>query len=47
MNTHIPKRAPILEVEVPMDSRIFRERLQGEKPIGLSSSLYQWKTLGM
>jgi hypothetical protein len=30
-----------------MDSRIFKERLQGPKPIGLKSSLYHWKDLGM
>jgi hypothetical protein len=29
-----------------MDSQIFKEQLQGLKPIGLKSSLYHWKTLG-
>jgi hypothetical protein len=28
-----------------MDSRIFREKLQGSKPIGLKSSLYHWKSI--
>jgi hypothetical protein len=45
MNTHTPKWAPILGVGVPVDSWIFKEWLQGSKPIGLGSSLYHWKTL--
>jgi hypothetical protein len=45
MNLHTPKRTPTLEVVVPMDSQIFKERLQGSKPIGLKSSLYYWKAL--
>jgi hypothetical protein len=28
-----------------MDSRIFRARLQGLKPIGLKSYLYHWKPI--
>jgi hypothetical protein len=47
MNLHIPKWAPILGVGVLMDSQIFREQFQGSKPIGLKSSLYKWKDLGM
>jgi hypothetical protein len=35
MNSHTPKWAPVLRVEVPMNSWIFREWLQGSKPIGL------------
>jgi hypothetical protein len=34
MNLHIPKWTPILGIRVPTDSRIFRGRLQGSKPIG-------------
>jgi len=40
MNPHTPKATPTWEVEVPKDSRIFRERLQGSKPIGLKNYLY-------
>jgi hypothetical protein len=29
-----------------MGSQIFRERLQGSKPIALRRSLYHWKALG-
>jgi hypothetical protein len=43
---HTTKWAPTLGVGVLMDSRIFREWLQGSKPIGLRSSLYRWKVLG-
>ncbi len=43
MNPHTPKRAPTLGVGVSMESRIFREWLQGSTPIGLKSSLYHWK----
>jgi hypothetical protein len=28
-----------------MDSRIFKERLQGSKPIRLKKSLYHWKAI--
>jgi hypothetical protein len=45
MNPHIPKWAPILGVEVPMNSWIFIEQLQRLKPIELTISLYCWKTL--
>jgi hypothetical protein len=45
MNLHTPKWAPILGVGVLMDSWIFKEHLQGSKPIELSSSLYNWKYL--
>jgi hypothetical protein len=47
MNLHTPKWAPTLRVGVPMDSRIFKERLQGSKPIGLTSFLYHWKAIEM
>jgi hypothetical protein len=39
MNPHTPKWVPTLEIGVPMDSRIFWERLQRSKLIGLKSSL--------
>jgi hypothetical protein len=47
MNLNTPKWAPTLEVEVPMDSRFFKEQLQRSKLIGLKSSSYHWKSLGM
>jgi hypothetical protein len=34
-----------LGIKVPMDSRTFKERLQGSNPIGLRSILYLWKVL--
>jgi len=40
------QRVPTLGVKVPMDSRIFKGRLQGSKLIGLSF-LYHWKVLEM
>jgi hypothetical protein len=46
MNPHTPKGTPTLGVGVPVDSQIFRERLQGSKLIGLKRSLYRWKALG-
>jgi hypothetical protein len=30
-----------------MDSWIFKECLQGPKPIGLKSSLHNWKSFGI
>jgi hypothetical protein len=35
----------MLGVGVPMDSRMFRKRLQGSKPNRLRSSLYHWKDI--
>jgi hypothetical protein len=43
--TLTPQGSSILGVGVPVDSRIFRGRLQGSKLNGLKSSLYQWKYL--
>jgi hypothetical protein len=43
MNPHIPKGAPTLGVGIPVDFRMFKEQLQGSKPIGLTHSLYHWK----
>jgi hypothetical protein len=40
MNLHTPKATPTLGIEVPMNSRIFKGRLQGPKLNGLRSSLY-------
>jgi hypothetical protein len=45
MNTHTPKWAPTLGVEVPADSQIFKERLQRSNPIALRSFLYHWKAI--
>jgi hypothetical protein len=45
MNPHTPKATSTWGVGVPMDSQIFREKLQGSKPIGLKSSLYHWKSI--
>jgi hypothetical protein len=46
MNPHTPKWTPILGIRVPMDSWIFKKRLQESKPNGLRSYLYHWKALG-
>jgi hypothetical protein len=46
MNLHTPKWAPTLGVGVSMNSWIFREQLQGSKPIVMWSFLYHWKALG-
>jgi hypothetical protein len=43
MNTHTPKATPTLGDGVSVDSRNFRERLQGSNLNGLWRSLYQWK----
>ncbi len=43
MNPHTLKATPTLGDEVPVDSRNFRERLQGPKLNGLWHSLYHWK----
>jgi hypothetical protein len=40
MNLHTPKGTPTLGIEVPVDSRIFKERSQGSKLIGLRCYLY-------
>jgi hypothetical protein len=45
MNPHTPKWIPILRIQVPMDSQIFSEQLQGSKFIELRSSLYHQKVL--
>jgi hypothetical protein len=45
MNPHTPKGTPTLEVGIPMDSQIFKEQLQGSKPIGLRIFFYYWKAL--
>jgi len=47
IDPHTPKGTPTLGVRIPMDSQIFRGRLQGSKLDGLRSSLYHWKSLGM
>jgi len=45
MNPYTPKATPNWGIRVLMDSQIFRERLQGSKPIMLKCSLYQWKAI--
>jgi len=48
MNPHSPKATPTWGVgilRVPKDSQIFREWLQGPKPIDLKSFFYHWKDL--
>ncbi len=45
MNPHTPKATPIWRVRVSMDSQIFKEQLQGSKPIGLKNFLYHWKSI--
>ncbi len=43
MNPHTPKGASTLGIGIPVDFRIFRERLQGSKFNGLKGYLYHWK----
>jgi len=43
MNPHTPKGASTLGVEVPMDSRMFKEQLQEPKCNGFRIFLYPWK----
>jgi len=45
VNPHTPKATPTLGDGVLVDSRNFRERLQGSNLNGLWSSLYHWKAL--
>jgi hypothetical protein len=45
VNTHTPKATPTWGDGVSVDSRNFRERLQGSNLNGLWRSLYQWKSL--
>jgi hypothetical protein len=47
INLHTPKGTPTLGVGVPVDSRIFKERLQGLISNGVKSSLNHWKAFGM
>jgi len=46
VNTHTPKATPTLRDGVPVDSRNFREQLQGSNLNVLWRSLYHWKALG-
>jgi len=46
MNLHTSKGASTLGVGIPVDSQIFRERLQGSKLNKLNFFLYYWKALG-
>jgi hypothetical protein len=41
----LPKWTPMLGIGVPVDSWIFRERLQGSKALTLRRSLYHWKAM--
>ncbi len=45
MNPHTPEWIPCWELESQMDSRIFRARLQGSKPIVSKSYSYHWKNI--
>jgi hypothetical protein len=45
IDLHTPKGTPTLGIGVPMDSQMFRKRLQGSKPNGLKNSLYHWKDI--
>jgi hypothetical protein len=47
VNPHTPKATPTLGDGVLVDSRNFKERLQGPKLHGLWRSLYHWKALGI
>jgi hypothetical protein len=35
----------MLGIGVPVDFQIFKERLQGPKPIALKTFLYHWKSI--
>ncbi len=41
----LPRELPCWELESQMDSRIFKARLHGSKPIALKSSLYHLKAI--
>jgi hypothetical protein len=43
MNPHTPKATLTWGVGIHQDSQIFKEQLQGSKPIRLTSFLYHWK----
>jgi hypothetical protein len=45
MNLHTPKGASTLGIGVVVDSQMFKEWLQGSKPNGLKSSLYNWNAI--
>jgi hypothetical protein len=45
MNLHTPKWTPTWGVRVMMDSQIFKEWLQGSKPIGWKNYFYHWKAI--
>jgi len=45
MNLTLPRELSLWEFGVSVDSRIFKERLQGSKPNGLNNSLYHWKAI--
>jgi len=47
MNPHTPKGASTLGVRVPMDSQMFKKRLQGAKPNCSRIFLYHWKAIEM
>jgi hypothetical protein len=45
LNLHTPKWIPTLGIGISMDSRFFKEWLQGSKPMGLRSLLFNWKNI--
>jgi hypothetical protein len=45
IDLHTLKGTLTLGIGVLVDSRMFKERLQGSKPNGLKSSLYHWKDI--
>jgi hypothetical protein len=45
IDPHTPKGTPTLGVGILVDSRMFKEQLQGSKPNGLKSYLYHWNLL--
>jgi hypothetical protein len=45
MTLTLSRELPLWEFGVPMDSQIFKERLQELKANGLITSLYHWKDI--
>jgi hypothetical protein len=45
MNPHTPKGVSTLGIIVPVNFRIFKEKLKGSKHNGLRNLLYHWKSI--
>ncbi len=47
MNLELPSKFPLWELESQWSPKSLKSDCKGSKPIGLTSSLYNWKALGM